>query len=109
MGRTMSGPEAKIRAVAFDAYGTIFDTGTGSVDATARILKKNRSNLEPRVIYREWKREHIRLIASLSGFETEEQIFGKGLGEIYRRYGSRVSGRRCENYARHPWEANGLS
>ena len=76
----------KIGAVAFDAYGTILDTGTGSVDATKRILERNGSNLDPKSIYQEWKLIHQQIIASLLEFENEENIFRRGLKQIYDKY-----------------------
>ncbi len=75
-----------MKAVAFDAYGTLLDTGTGSVDATRRILERNRSALDPGSIYQEWKSVHQQLIASLPEFETEEVIFRRGLRQIYEKY-----------------------
>jgi FMN phosphatase YigB (HAD superfamily) len=76
----------KIKAIGFDAYGTILDTGTGSIDATRRILSKNGSDLDPENIYAEWKCIHLQIIASLSEFEKEEEIFRKGLSQIYAKY-----------------------
>jgi 2-haloalkanoic acid dehalogenase type II len=77
----------KIKAIGFDAYGTIFDTGTGSIDATRRILSKNGTDLDPENIYAEWKRIHQQIIASLlSEFEKEEEIFRKSLSQIYAKY-----------------------
>lgn len=76
----------KIKAIAFDAYGTLLDTGTGSVEAMRQILEKNKSSLDPQSIYREWKSIHQQLIASLSEFETEEAIFRRGLRQIYDKY-----------------------
>ena len=44
-----------IKHVIFDFFGTISDTGTSSVDATAKILKNVGSDMEPSVFYNEWK------------------------------------------------------
>ena len=77
----------RIKAIIFDAFGTVFDTMDASVRATARILHKNRSSLNPDVVYREWKAYHEQHIASLSEFVKEEDIYLMDLQRIYRNYG----------------------
>ena len=76
----------KIKTMAFDAYGTILDTSTGSVDATRKILERNSSDLDPISIYQEWKVIHHQIISELDEFETEENIFKRGLQQIYDTY-----------------------
>ncbi len=46
-----------IKHVIFDFFGTISDTGTSSVDATAKILRNVDSDLDPTGFYNEWKTE----------------------------------------------------
>jgi 2-haloalkanoic acid dehalogenase type II len=77
----------RIKAIIFDAFGTVFDTKDASVRATGRILEKNRSSLNPEAVYREWKAYHEQHIASLSQFVKEEDIYLMDLQRIYRNYG----------------------
>ena len=45
-----------VKAVLLDAYGTLFDTGTGSVQAAQEILARNgREDLSPAEFYGQWK------------------------------------------------------
>jgi len=74
------------QAVIFDAYGTLFDTKDGSVSATADILRKNRSALNPRAVYARWKEIHKELIA-YGRFMKEEQVFLWGLRRLYQELG----------------------
>lgn len=76
------------RAVVFDAYGTLIDTGTGSVDATREILKKRgREDISPSVFYADWKKYHRAHIDALSEFVCEEEIFRRDLRKLYSCYG----------------------
>ena len=55
-----------IKAIILDAYGTVFSTGTSSVDAVARILTLNgRNDLDPREVYFRLKELHRERIGSL--------------------------------------------
>jgi 2-haloalkanoic acid dehalogenase type II len=76
----------RIKAIIFDAFGTIFDTKDASIRATGRILEKNKSSLNPEAVYREWKAYHEQHIASLSEFVKEEDIYLMDLQRIYRNY-----------------------
>jgi 2-haloalkanoic acid dehalogenase type II len=76
-----------LRAVILDAYGTILNTGDGSVRATESILRKHGVPLNSAEMYAKWKRYHREHIASLQAFVTEETIFRKDLERIYREYG----------------------
>ena len=43
-----------IKAIVFDAYGTLISTGNGSVEASERILaNNNRGNIDPKEFYEE--------------------------------------------------------
>ena len=78
---------AAIRIVAFDAYGTLFDTGTGSVDATRQILERHSIAVPPQDFYRRWKRHHGRLARGSAEFKTETVIFERGLALTYSELG----------------------
>ncbi len=77
-----------IKAVVFDGYGTLFDTGTGSVDAVRDILLLNgQPELSPESFYSEWKVLHQFHMDHLPEFRTEREIYALDLEELYRRYG----------------------
>ena len=78
---------AAIQIVAFDAYGTLFDTGTGSVDATRQILERHSIAVPPQDFYRRWKRHHGRLARANAEFQTETVIFERGLALTYSELG----------------------
>jgi len=73
--------------IIFDAFGTLFDTGNGSVAATADILRGYGSGLDPVMVYETWKAFHREIIAGLSHFRLEEDIFREGLARLYEHYG----------------------
>ena len=77
-----------IRAILFDAYGTLFDTGTGSVQAAAEILARNgRPDLSPAEFYAQWKRRHHRRMKNLRPFQREAELYALDLEELYQEYG----------------------
>ena len=76
-----------IRALLFDAYGTLLDTGTGSVDATRAILQRAGSRLDPAAFYAEWKQLHHEHLAAQTAFVTEREAYALDLAELYRRHG----------------------
>ncbi len=79
-----------IRAVILDAYGTIFDTGTGSVDMMREILRQNgREDLDPATVYARFKQLHRQHIDTLDRFITEAEVFALDMAEISREYGLR--------------------
>lgn len=76
------------KLIIFDAYGTLITTGTGSLDAAAKILSLAGSSLQPELFYGEWKklhREHM-AEANRTGFMTEEEIFRKDLEKLYEQH-----------------------
>ena len=76
-----------IKAILFDAYGTLISTGTGSLDAAEKILALNhRTDISPSEFYAEWKRLHKRNIETTISFVKEETIFKMDLNELYVRY-----------------------
>lgn len=72
----------------FDAYGTLFSTGTGSVDAAGKILKQQEQCIDAMEFYREWKKLHrIHMEEANQGvFISEQDIFSKDLRVLYERY-----------------------
>ncbi len=75
-----------IKAIVFDAYGTLISTGDGSIQAAKKILELNGTNVSPTDFYAEWKKYHRKHIDELSGFKTEETIFHMDLRELYEKY-----------------------
>ena len=74
-----------IKHIIFDFFGTISDTGTSSVDATAKILKNIGSDLDPVVFYSEWKSiKRIRMDEPV--FHTEKQLYASILCELFAKY-----------------------
>ena len=77
-----------LKAILLDAYGTLFDTGTGSVDAVRDILHLNgREDLSPKDFYGEWKVLHQHHMDTLPQFRSEWEIYALDLAELYRRHG----------------------
>ncbi len=76
-----------IKAVVFDAYGTLISTGTGSLDATKKILGLYDSPISAKAFYGDWKKYHRAHIDGLSRFVPEETIFRWDLEKLYRQYG----------------------
>jgi len=75
-----------LKAVIFDAYGTLISTGTGSVDAARAILAQNdRADIDPKAFYARWKqlhREHM----NAPSFVPEEELFRLDLCSLFAEY-----------------------
>lgn len=84
-----------IKAVVFDAYGTLISTGTGSLDAAQGILDLHASPISAKAFYADWKRFHRAHIDGLTAFVPEETIFQWDLEKLYEQYG--LSGRAGED------------
>lgn len=76
-----------VKAVVFDAYGTLISTGTGSLNAAQRILDLYGSAIAARTFYVDWKKYHRHHIDSLTQFVPEETIFLWDLEKLYGQYG----------------------
>lgn len=77
-----------MKAIIFDAYGTLISTGTGSVDAVGRILARNgRADISAKSFYARWKRLHRIHMAAPGEFVNEEVIFRRDLCALYAEYG----------------------
>jgi len=74
-----------IRAIVFDCYGTLIDTGNGSINAVKQILTKNNCDVDPTEFYSHWKRVHRRLCSS-EPFRLESIHFLMGLKESYKAF-----------------------
>lgn len=76
-----------LKAVLFDAYGTLISTGNGSVKASEKILALNgRFDISPTEFYARWKELHRQHIDSLEIFISEEEIFCQDLRRLYQEY-----------------------
>ncbi len=73
----------------FDVYGTIISTGTGSIDATKKILSLHDKEIDSKEFYAEWKKLHrVHMDKANEGvFITEEEIFVQDLKVLYEKYG----------------------
>ncbi len=77
-----------IKAIIFDVYGTLISTGTGSIDATTKILSiNNRFDISPEFFYTRWKTYHKYHINTLEQFLNEEAIFRLDLKKLYDEFG----------------------
>lgn len=75
-----------IKAVVFDAYGTLISTGTGSVEAAQKILDLHGSSISAKAFYADWKQYHREHMDHLTQFVTEETIFRWDLEKLYVQY-----------------------
>lgn len=76
-----------IRYILFDAYGTLFSTGTASVDATRAILqKRGREDLDASAFYAEWKHLRAETIHGMTDFVCEAEVFRATLHTLYREH-----------------------
>ena len=77
-----------LKAIIFDAYGTLFFTGNGSVNAVRRILTANgHPEMCAEEVYAHWKVWHRKHMEELPDFRTEAEIYALDLEELYRQYG----------------------
>ncbi|MBR0481824.1 MAG: HAD family hydrolase [Firmicutes bacterium] len=75
-----------IKHVIFDFFGTISDTGTSSVDATAKILNNVGFSMDPSEFYKEWKAiKRVRM--DEEPFLSEKDLYAVLLGEMFQKYG----------------------
>ncbi len=75
-----------IKAIVFDAYGTLVSTGDGSIRAAAKILERNGAHISPKAFYADWKKYHRKHLDELSDFQTEEAVFHMDLRALYGQY-----------------------
>jgi 2-haloalkanoic acid dehalogenase type II len=75
-----------VKGIIFDAYGTLIDTGDGSLQAVNEILSKNKSGIDAKLFYQKWKGHHKKHMDSLNTFIKEEDIFLMDLTALYQEY-----------------------
>ena len=75
-----------IKGIIFDSYGTLINTGGGSIQAVQRILEKNKKDVDAKIFYKKWKYYHKKHIDSLKYFAVEEDIFLMDLILLYKEY-----------------------
>lgn len=76
-----------IKNILFDVYGTLISTGTGSIEATEKILQNCNINLEAKTFYKDWKKYHRKHIDDMTTFITEEEVFIQDLKALFDQYG----------------------
>jgi 2-haloalkanoic acid dehalogenase type II len=74
-----------ITTIVFDCYGTLIDTGKGSMKAVEQILGSRQSDMDPKPFYETWKRNHHELCRS-GIFQAESDIFRIGLAQTYEAF-----------------------
>ncbi|MCK5128534.1 MAG: HAD family hydrolase [Clostridiales bacterium] len=76
----------KIRAIIFDCYGTIIDTGNSSINATKKILAKYNQNTNAEEFYSKWKKYQRKYFENADNFLNQEDIFLITLKELFQEY-----------------------
>jgi putative hydrolase of the HAD superfamily len=75
-----------IKIILFDIFGTIIDTGKGSLKATEKILKSHNSNIDPHdFYYNNWK-PLCKAYYSKKRFYTEKEIFTETLSHTEKKF-----------------------
>ncbi len=74
-----------IRNVIFDCFGTLIDTGTGSVDAVRRILKNIGLDTDAVRFYSEWKALKKEMMID-GPFFSEKELFRLSLEKLFEEY-----------------------
>ncbi|MDP4121421.1 MAG: HAD family hydrolase [Bacillota bacterium] len=75
-----------IRAIIFDAYGTLISTGNGSVEATRKMLNQLNVLIDPVIFYKDWKLTHKINIENIGEFLSEYDIFIRDLQILLKKY-----------------------
>lgn len=75
-----------IRHVIFDCFGTLINTGDGSIKAVECILSNVGASVDPRTFYAEWKKAKRRMMNGCA-FRNEKTLFALSLGETFEKYG----------------------
>lgn len=71
--------------IIFDCFGTLIDTGSGSIAAVDKILKKVNLQVDSKVFYSEWKSLKKSMMNS-DRFYCEKDLFRMSLAEMFDRY-----------------------
>ena len=72
--------------IILDCFGTLIDTGTGSVDAVKKILNNVGLDTDAKAFYSEWKSIKKELMMA-EPFFTEKDLFRISLGKMFESYG----------------------
>ncbi|MFH1564869.1 MAG: HAD family hydrolase [bacterium] len=75
-----------IKTILFDVFGTIIDTGDGSIKATEKILKAHHSNINPYDFYYNNFKPLCKSYYSKKRFYVEEEILTKTLSRIEKKF-----------------------
>lgn len=74
-----------IKNVIFDCFGTLIDTGTGSMDAVRSILTNVNLNVDADEFYSEWKIKKKEM-TYFDEFYSEKELFKMSLAEMFKKY-----------------------
>lgn len=74
-----------IKNVIFDCFGTLIDTGTGSLDAVRKILNSVGLVTDEKDFYKEWKRIKKEMTYS-EEFHSEKELFLLSLAKMFEKY-----------------------
>ena len=72
--------------IIFDCFGTLIDTGAGSIEAVEKILINIDLNVDAKTFYSEWKTLKKRMMLQ-DTFHTEKVLFSLSLREMFEKYG----------------------
>ena len=71
--------------IIFDCFGTLIDTGSGSVQAVERILSNIALNVDAKAFYSEWKALKKKIMLQ-DTFFSEKALFSISLGILFEKY-----------------------
>lgn len=72
--------------IIFDCFGTLIDTGSGSVEAVKKILDSVGCDADSKAFYSEWKSLKKKLMLE-APFFSEKDLFKISLGKMFDAYG----------------------
>ena len=71
--------------IIFDCFGTLIDTGSGSIEAVKKILNNVGCDVDEKVFYSEWKSLKKNLMLEETFF-SEKDLFKISLGKMFDAY-----------------------
>lgn len=71
--------------IIFDCFGTLIDTGHGSIIAVNKILSNVNLNVDSKEFYSEWKKIKKKMMDS-PHFYCEKDLFKLSLNEMFKKY-----------------------
>lgn len=75
-----------IKHIIFDCFGTLIDTGNGSIKAVESILHNIGAFVDAKTFYADWKDAKKQMMDS-SKFRNEKTLFELSLAETFDKYG----------------------